>query len=309
MAKILITGGAGYIGSILVSRLLAAGHLVTAIDNFMYNQTPLLQHCISDNFIVVRGDATDEDLMARLLPEADILIPLACLTGAPLCSFAKGQAYDVIVHGAELISEYAPSSMCIIYPTTNSGYGIGGEDMCTEESPLSPVSEYGVWKCEAESTLMNRRNTTSLRLATAFGVSPRMRMDLLVNDFVYRAVTDRVIPVFEGHYRRNFIHVSDICGAIMHCIKNWDTMKNQTYNVGLSSANMTKLQLADKIAGITGAQVVEVQGKPDPDKRDYLVSNEKLERTGWRPVLTLDDGIRELVKAYKIIRRNQYANI
>ncbi len=306
--KILVTGAAGYIGSVLVPLLLAQGHQVVALDNFMYNQATLLPHCISDNFEVVRGDVCGWENSGEIYNDYDLVIPLACLTGAPLSQ------YDRIKAG--FVNRDAITDLCktykgkIIYPTTNSGYGIGSSGMCTEESPLNPISWYGETKAEAERAVRERGNSICLRLATAFGVSPRMRLDLLVNDLTYRAVNDRVITVFEGHFRRNFIHVSDICGAMMHCIKNWETMKDNVYNVGLSSANLTKLELANKIAShVDGCKVVEVEGGKDPDKRDYLVSNTKLEATGWRPVLSLEDGIKELIKSYQIIKRNQYANI
>lgn len=309
--KILCTGGAGYIGSVLVPRLLREGHLVTVVDNFMYDQSTLLEHCISSNFNVIRGDVTNYKFIIDVYAQGwDLVIPLACLTGAPLCGYNPDYAESVIVDAIVFLEECLHSKTKIIYPTTNSGYGKGGTEECTESDPLNPVSNYGIWKCKAEDVVIRRGNSVSLRLATAFGVSPRMRLDLLVNDFVYRAVNDRCIPIFEGHFRRNFIHVQDICGAIQHTIKNWDIMKNNAYNVGLSSANLTKLQLAEKISSIVkGTQVIEVVGGVDPDKRDYVVSNKKLEATGWKPVLTLDDGINELVKAYRIIKRNQHGNI
>ena len=310
MSKILVTGGAGYIASVLIPRLLNAGHLVTAVDNFMYNQTPLLDKCLSDNFTVVRGDITDIDYMRKYYESADIIIPLACLTGAPLCNASKNQARDIIQLAIIQMRLNIPDTTKIIYPTTNSGYGIGGSEFCTEESPLNPVSLYGKLKCEAEAEILQHGNSVSFRLATAFGVSPRMRLDLLVNDLTYRAVNDRCITVFEGHFRRNFIHVQDIARAIEHAINNWDTMKNQIYNVGLSDANLTKLELAQKIASyVPGCEVLESHTGKDPDKRDYIVSNAKLEVTGWKPVLTLDDGIKELIKAYTILKRKEYANI
>ncbi len=310
--RILITGGAGYIGSILVPRLLAEGHIVTVIDNFMYNQTSLLEHCWSSNLEVIRVDVTRTSKLIELFQtrEWEALIPLACLTGAPLCEQNPRYATEVIVESLRPVMNYIPRDTKIIYPTTNSGYGVGGTDMCTEESPLNPISKYGVLKCSAEKIVLDHRNTISLRLATAFGVSPRMRLDLLVNDFVYKAYHEKALVLFEGNFRRNFIHVQDIAGAISHALKNWEHMKNNIYNVGLSSANLTKRQLAEKIKFyLPSTEIFDSQTGKDPDKRDYLVSNAKLEATGWKPVFTLDDGIGELIKAYQIIKRKEYSNV
>lgn len=312
--KILVTGGAGYIGSILVPELLTHGHLVTVLDNFMYNQAPLLDKCISDNLRIVRGDVTDRFWMKDFLKnnKFEVIIPLACLTGAPLCDKNPERAYDVIVASIKFLLQWIDKDVRIIYPTTNSGYGVGEKDKyCTEETPLNPISNYGRWKCEAEKDILKHGNSVSFRLATAFGLSPRMRLDLLVNDFVYRAVHDRNIALYEPEYMRNFIHVRDIAKAIHHCIIHWELMQNETYNVGLSSANISKRDLAKKIREqipeLTISEIVSVHG--DVDKRDYIVSNEKLEATGWKPIFTLEDGIKELIKGYKIIKRNEYSNI
>lgn len=309
--KILVTGGAGYIGSILVPELLRAGHLVSVVDNFMYNQSSLLDYCYSSNLEIIRKDITDLLAMQAIYKKDwDLIIPLACLTGAPLTNFAKSQAINVGQEAIFKMLSYINKETKIIYPTTNSGYGIGTSQECTEESPLNPISLYGRIKCNAEEQIISRGNAISFRLATAFGVSPRMRIDLLVNDFVYRAVNDGFVVLFEGHFRRNFIHVRDIAYAFLHAIKNWETMKNNIYNLGLSSANVSKMQLCEKIEEhIPNFYFVEASIGQDPDKRDYVVSNKKLENTGWKALFTLDDGIEELIKAYKIIKRNQHANI
>jgi len=307
--KILCTGGAGFLGSILVPELLRVGHIVCVLDNFMYHQTPLLDKCMSDNLTIVNHDVTDDEFMIKFYKEFDLVIPLACWTGAPTCQQNKTYAEAVIMTAAKELG-WLNHDIKIIYPTTNSGYGIGGEEYCTEKSELKPISLYGKWKCEAERLILNRGNAISLRLATAFGVSPRMRLDLMVNNFVYKAINDSNLVIFEGHFRRNFVHVRDIAKAITHCIDNWDNMKDNVYNVGDTKANMTKVELAQKIKEyIPNLQIIEAKIGEDPDKRDYIVSNEKLEKTGWKPFYTIDDGIKELIKAYKIIKQREFSNV
>jgi nucleoside-diphosphate-sugar epimerase len=233
------------------------------------------------------------------------------LTGAPLCNKDPQTAQAVIYDAIKTILELRGRGQAIIFPTTNSGYGIGQKGkFCTEETPLNPISLYGKLKVMAENDILAAGNGITLRLATAFGVSPRMRLDLLVNDFTYRAVTDRFIILFEGHFKRNFIHVRDVAKAFIHCLKNFDKMKNGAYNVGLSDANLSKLELCEEIRKqVKEFYVVESKVGEDPDKRDYIVSNEKIEKTGYKPDVSLQAGIAELIKGYQVIRRNQYANV
>jgi len=309
--KVLITGGAGYIGSILAPALLKAGFSVHVLDNFMFGQTTLLECCSSSDFEITRGDARDERLIKNGLKDADYVIPLACLTGAPLCDRDPVAAKGVIVDALDVIFKFRSKSQRMIYPTTNSGYGVGEKGRyCTETTPLRPVSLYGRLKNTAEEKILNAGNSVTFRLATAFGVSPRMRLDLLVNDFTYRAVNDRFIVLFEAHFKRNFIHVRDVAKAFMHAMSNFDRMKGETFNLGLSDANLSKLELCEAIKKhVPDFYVAEAAIGEDPDKRDYIVSNAKLEKTGFKPDVSLDKGIVELVKGFRIIKRNQYSNV
>lgn len=309
--KILITGGAGYLGSVMVPRLLERGHEVVVLDNFMYNQTPLLDLCHDGKLTMVRGDARDRNTVSRLMKDADALFPLACLTGAPLCAKDPLGAQTIILDAVKMMVDMSSKDQRIIFPTTNSGYGVGEQGkFCTEGTPLRPISLYGRLKVDAEKAVLDTGHGITLRLATAFGASPRMRLDLLVNDFVYRAVYDRFIVLFEAHFKRNFIHTRDVAKAFMHALDNFETMKNEPYNVGLSDANLSKMELCDVIKEhVPELYVVEAEVGEDPDKRDYIVSNEKIERTGFTPDMSLSDGIRELVKACQVLKRNQFANI
>ena len=309
--KVLVTGGAGYLGSVLCRRLLEAGHQVTALDNFMYNQSSLLDCCGFDRFEVIRGDARDKDLVLKHLKAADVIIPLACYTGAPLCSQKPIEARSVIVDAVRLILENKSPDQMVIYPTTNSGYGIGDKEACcTEESPLRPVSLYGKLKVEIENAILETGNCISLRLATVFGVRPRMRLDLLVNDFTWRAVTDRFIILFEAHFRRNYVHITDIARAFMYCTENYEKMKGQAYNVGLSDANLTKRQLCEEIKKqVPDFYFTEAEVGEDPDKRDYLVSNAKIEATGFKAKVSLGEGIKELIKGYQVLRQGHFSNV
>ena len=309
--KILVTGGAGYIGSILVPELLAQGYKVTVIDALIHSQNPLLECCFNPRFDFIKGDICDHDLMAKLIGQFDIIIPLAAIVGAPACkinpTLTRLVNYDSYM---KLIKTISPSQM-VIFPTTNSGYGVGEKDtFCTEESPLRPISEYGKAKVEIEKALLDKRNAVTYRLATVFGMSPRMRMDLLVNDFTYRAYKDRFIILFEEHFRRNYIHIRDVAKAFLFAIDNSNKMIGEPFNVGLSSANLTKRQLCEKIKEyIPDFYIHSAPVGEDPDKRDYIVSNEKLESLGWHPDHTLDMGIIELLKGYKILRPNRFANV
>ncbi len=309
--KILVTGGAGYLGSVMVPELLKVGYEVVVLDNFMYNQSSLLDCCYDKKLSIVRGDTRDKQLLERLLKDVDAIFPLACLTGAPLCAKEPHAAEDIILGAVRMILQLRSKSQIIIYPTTNSGYGIGEKDKyCTEQTPLRPISLYGRLKVKAEEDILAAGESITLRLATAFGISPRMRLDLLVNDFTYRAVNDRFIVLFEAHFKRNFIHVRDVAKAFIHSLNNFDKMKNEPYNVGLSDANLSKKELCEQIKKqVKEFYFVESDIGQDPDKRDYIVSNEKIEATGFRPDVSLQDGIAELIKGYQVIKRNQYANV
>ena len=309
--NILVTGAAGYLGSVMVPELLRQGHKVTVVDNFMFNQTSLLDCCNDENLSIIRGDARDKELISGLLKKSDAIFPLACLTGAPLCKkdpvAARGINFDAI----KMILDMRSKEQIIIFPTTNSGYGVGQEGIyCTEETALNPVSLYGQLKVELEKTLLDSGNTITLRLATVFGASPRMRLDLLVNDFTYRAVYDRFIVLFESHFKRNYIHVRDITKVFIHCLDNFDKMKDEPYNVGLSDANISKWELCEEIKKqVPDFYFVEAKIGEDPDKRNYIVSNDKVEATGFKPDYSIQRGVAELLKTYQVIKRNQFANV
>lgn len=309
--RALVTGGAGYIGSILVPHLLGESHEVTVLDSFMYGQTSLLDCCHDPRLTIVRGDARDESLVSHHLRTADAIFPLACLTGAPRCDTDPLEARAVNLDAVGMILKLRSPSQGLVFPTTNSGYGVGQPDaFCTEETPLRPISLYGQLKVDAEKLVLDAPNTISLRLATVFGISPRMRLDLLVNDFTYRAVTDGFVVLFEAHFKRNYLHVRDVARAFSHCLVNFDRMKGEPYNVGLSEANLSKRELCEEIRKqVPRFTVLEAPIGRDPDQRNYVVSNAKIERSGFKPTVSLPAGIAELIKGYQVIRRSGYSNV
>jgi nucleoside-diphosphate-sugar epimerase len=309
--NILVTGGAGYIGSTLVPRLLEAGHNVTVLDNFLFKQTSLHNCCHYDNFSVVKGDIRSERTMLPLLKKADVIIPLAALVGAPLCNLDPIGATTINHDAITMMLKHVSPEQRILMPTTNSAYGSGDENnYCTEDSPLKPISKYAIDKVAVEKELMEHRSAISFRLATVFGMSPRMRLDLLVNDFVYRAVNDRFVVLFEGHFKRNYIHVRDVARVFEHGLANFERMKGQIYNVGLSDANVSKKELCGHIRKLVpDFTFVDAEVGRDPDQRNYVVSNEKIEKTGYKPAVSLDRGIQELLKGFVMLRNSLYGNV
>ena len=309
--KILVTGGAGYLGSTLVPELLRAGHEVTVLDSFMYNQNSLAHICHDTNFKLVRGDVRLKRDLTPLLKKAEIIIPLAALVGAPICDRdpvgAKTINHDSMIE----LFDHVGDQQCILMPTTNSAYGTGDENnYCTEESKLRPISSYAKEKVAVEKALMRRKNSISFRLATVFGMSPRMRIDLLVNDFTYRATNDRFLILFESHFKRNFIHVRDVTKAFLHSIENYDEMRGEVFNVGLSEANLSKKELCNAIQKhVPDFIFQEAAIGKDPDQRNYIVSNKKIEGSGFKPDKSLDAGIIELTKGYRMIKNSRYGNI
>lgn len=307
--RILVTGAAGYLGSILVPKLLRQHHSVVALDNFMYAQPALLDCCHLSGLEVVRGDVRDYALVQRCLQNVDAIFPLACITGAPACHKDPVAARTINRDAVVAMLGMRSKDQLIIYPTTNSGYGVGEKDKhCTEESPLRPISLYGKLKVETEQKVLDAKNAVTFRFATLFGVAPRMRLDLLLNDFVFRAVADKCLVLFEAHFRRNFLHVRDGARAFLAGLRNWHTFRDQVYNIGLSTANLSKWQLCEEISKQHPFYFVESPIGSDPDKRDYIVSNAKIEATGFKPLYSLQQGIAELITVSKILARRQYSN-
>ena len=309
--NILVTGGAGYLGSTMVPDLLTAGHKVTVLDNFMFKQTSLNNCCYHPNFTVVKGDIRQKDTMLALMKKADVIIPLAALVGAPLCSLDPIGATTINHDAIELMLKLLSKDQIVLMPTTNSAYGTGDKDnYCNEESPLRPISQYAIEKVGIEQELMQQENAISFRLATVFGMSPRMRIDLLVNDFTYRAVNDRFVVLFESHFKRNYIHVRDVSRVFQHALNNHDAMKGEIYNVGLSDANVSKRELCEQIQKqVPDFIFIDEQIGKDPDQRNYIVSNDKIESTGFKTEFSLDRGIDELLKGYTMIKNNLYGNV
>ena len=310
--RVLITGGAGYLGSVLCQLLLQENYRVTVLDNIMYKQTSLLHLCNEKNFTFIKGDVTDKHLLQVLTNEHNIIIPLAAIVGAPACDANKELATAINFTQIKNIVDVLRDDQKLLMPNTNSQYG-SSDKVITEESPFNPLSHYAVTKCEAENYIMQNKNGICLRLATVFGASPRMRTDLLVNDFTYRALTDGVLVLFQSHFKRNYIHVKDIALTFLFCIENYDKLRGEVFNVGLSDANLNKLELAETIKRyITSLVIIENDFASDFDNRNYIVSNEKLESYGWKPKYSIDDGIKELLKAYKMVvtdNNKKYTNL
>jgi nucleoside-diphosphate-sugar epimerase len=309
--NILVTGGAGYLGSTMVPDLLSAGHKVTVLDSFLFKQASLNHVCHHPNFSVVKGDIRVEGTIAALMKKADVIIPLAALVGAPLCNQDPIGATTVNHDAIALMLRHLARSQIVLMPTTNSAYGTGDRNnFCTEDSPLRPISQYAKEKVEIEKALMEHPNAISFRLATVFGMSPRMRIDLLVNDFTYRAVHDRFVVLFESSFKRNYVHVRDVSRVFQHALANFDRMKGQIYNVGLTEANVSKRELCEHIQKqVPDFVFLDAPVGKDPDQRNYVVSNAKIEATGFRTAHSLDAGIAELIKGFTMLKNSVYGNV
>jgi len=309
--KILITGAGGYIGSMLTTKLVELGFEVLAVDLMKYDRNSLSHLFYYSNFSFLKADITKPDIVRKIIQNVDFIVPLAALVGAPLCEKYKKEAKKVNVDSIKLILKFIKSNQKIIYPTTNSGYGVGEKNKyCDENSPLRPISLYGLTKAEAEKLILKHKNSICFRLATVFGFSYRMRTDLLVNNFVEKAVRKKKLEIFEPNFRRNFIHIRDVTSAIIFAVHNFNKLRNNVYNLGLSSANLTKIGLAKKVKKyFKSLKITIIKDAADPDKRDYFVSNKKIERSGFKPSISLDTGIKELLKlfgAVKVSFKNNY---
>jgi len=310
-ARVLVTGAAGYLGSVLCEHLLDAGYRVTALDSLMYGQNSLFHLCANPAFDFIEGDVRNEDLMQRLIKDADVIIPLAAIVGAPACKRDPGMTKSVNLEAVQLINRLRSPQQFVVYPNTNSGYGAStGDTYCTEDTPLDPISLYGQTKVQAELELLESPNAITLRLATVFGTSPRMRLDLLVNHFVYTAITDGYLVIFEKDFKRNYVHIRDVADCMIYCIQNAEKMAGQPYNVGLDEANLSKEELALKVKEyVPNFYIHFAPIGSDPDKRNYIVSNQRLREAGFEAKRTLDDGIKELLKGYRMMGRAAFKNI
>ncbi|MBI2061770.1 MAG: NAD(P)-dependent oxidoreductase [Nitrospirae bacterium] len=308
---VFITGGAGYLGSILCERLLQGGYRVTVLDNLMYGQHSLFHFCAHPQFDFIYGDVRDRKTLEKLIPKADVLIPLAAIVGAPACDRDPRLAADVNLEAVRTLNKLRSPQQLVVYPTTNSGYGTQSGDIhCTEETPLEPISLYGRTKSDAEKDLLNSKNAVTLRLATVFGMSPRFRLDLLVNHFVYAAVTDGYLVIFEKEFKRNYVHIRDVADCFVYCIENSSRMTGRPFNVGLDSANLSKEELALRIKQHVPNFYIHFSNVgSDPDKRNYIVSNQRLREAGFEARRSLDDGIRELIKGYRMMGRGEFKNV
>lgn len=303
--RVLVTGGAGYLGSILCEHLLDKGYQVTAVDSLLYGQHSLFHLCSNPAFDFVLGDVREKQVMAPLVTKADVIMPLAAIVGVPACNRDPWLTRSVNVEAIKLILELRSPRQLIVFPTTNSGYGTQtGDVFCTEETPLEPISLYGQTKVEAETAVLESGNSIALRLATVFGVSPRMRLDLLVNHFTLVALTEGYIVIFEKDFKRNYVHIRDVADCFIHCLENADSMTGRPYNVGLDEANLSKQELALKIKQyIPNFYIHFSEVGSDPDKRNYVVSNQRLREAGFEARRSLDDGIKELIKGYRLLER------
>ncbi|MAF42550.1 MAG: hypothetical protein CMI54_00080 [Parcubacteria group bacterium] len=305
--KILITGGAGYIGSELVNHFIR-DHEVVVLDSLMYDATSLLRYSSNPNFKFIRGDVRNIKLLSRLMQDCDVIIPLAALVGFPICRDSPREAKEVNYEINKWIANNKSKDQKVIYPCTNSGYGSRSDGICTEESPLNPITLYGITKVDAEKAYKDVENHVTFRLATVFGPSSRMRTDLLVNNFVLKTLRDRVLVLYECEFMRNYGHLQDVCRAFKFVVDNWDSCKNETYNMGNDALNMNKLQLAQKIQEHLPLEIIKAEFTSDPDVRDYIVSSQKFYDKGFKCQYDLDDGIRQLLTAYDIIESPWYAN-
>lgn len=309
--RVLVTGGAGYLGCIVTEHLLRAGHQVTVVDSLMYGEAPLFHLCANADFEFVNGDARDERVVAPLVPEVDVIIPLAAIVGAPACDRDPQLATSINLEAIRLLNRLRSPEQLVVYPTTNSGYGTkSGDVFCTEDTALEPISVYGTTKVEAEEELLNSSNAITLRLATVFGMSPRMRLDLLVNHFVYAAVTDGYLVMFEKDFKRNFVHIRDVADCFVYALENTERMVGRAFNVGLDAANISKEDLALKIQEyVPNFYIHHASVGSDPDKRNYIVSNQRLREAGFEARRSLDDGIQELIRGYRMLGRSRFKNI